>query len=115
MRCRDEPTLTVHTPDQRYIIVRGRLWRAANPNLLEGERASLVAALMDARRAVKQARADKDKVAKKAARQMVDQAKYGLGERGPVWWDDGAPDLNRKVVRNTPYAEWYRESDVDQR
>jgi transposase len=25
-------------------------------------------------------------------------------ERGPVWWDDGAPDINRHMVRTTPYA-----------
>lgn len=50
--------MTLHTPDQRYIIVRGRLWRAANPGLPEEKRARLVAALMDARRAVKQARAE---------------------------------------------------------
>jgi hypothetical protein len=30
-----------------------------------------------------------------------------LGERGPVWWTDGAPDFNRKLVVNTPYADWY--------
>ena len=31
-----------------------------------------------------------------------------LGERGPVWWTDGAPDLGRRMARNTPYAEWFR-------
>ena len=30
-----------------------------------------------------------------------------LVERGPVWWDDGAPDLNRHMAKNTPYAEWF--------
>ncbi len=34
-------------------------------------------------------------------------AKRALGERGPVWWTDGAPDLNRPIVRNTPYSAWY--------
>jgi hypothetical protein len=42
-----------------------------------------------------------------AARAAVDAAKTELGERGPVWWDDGAPDLNRHMVRNTPYASWF--------
>lgn len=28
----------------------------------------------------------------KTDRARVDAAKHGLGERGPVWWDDGAPD-----------------------
>ena len=32
-----------------------------------------------------------------------------LGERGPVWWSDGAPDFNRRMVKNTPYAGWYAE------
>ena len=27
-----------------------------------------------------------------------------LGERGPVWWTDGAPDLNRQMARNTALA-----------
>ncbi|CAN5132180.1 hypothetical protein BH09PSE2_BH09PSE2_04950 [soil metagenome] len=43
----------------------------------------------------------------RAARAEVDAAKRGLGERGPVWWTDGAPDLNRHMAKNTPYAEWF--------
>ena len=38
------------TPDGRYIVVRGRLWRTANPALSEAARSEFVAALMDARR-----------------------------------------------------------------
>ncbi len=34
-----------------------------------------------------------------------------LGERGPVWWDDGAPDLNRRKVEHTPYAAWWATRD----
>jgi hypothetical protein len=37
----------------------------------------------------------------------VDEVKRVLGERGPAWWDDGAPDLNRHMAKNTPYADWY--------
>lgn len=40
------------------------------------------------------------------ARASVDTAKVGLGERGPVWWDDDV-DLNRHMARNTAYADWY--------
>jgi hypothetical protein len=43
------------------------------------------------------------------ARARVHAAKVGLGERGPVWWQDGAPDLNRHLVRNSPYAAWWDE------
>jgi hypothetical protein len=45
------------TPDGRYLIVRGRLWRTANPGLSAQERERLVHELMDARRAVKVAKA----------------------------------------------------------
>lgn len=41
-----------------------------------------------------------------AARRAVDAAKRALGERGPVWWTDGAPDLNRRLAKNSPYADW---------
>jgi hypothetical protein len=44
---------------------------------------------------------------KAAARLLVEAAKTALGERGPVWWSDGAPDYNRHMVRSTPYADWY--------
>ncbi len=44
---------------------------------------------------------------REAARARVDAAKVALGERGPVWWTDGAPDLNRRMAKNTPYAEWF--------
>lgn len=87
-------------------MVRGRLWRASNPALTEDERRSLVNELMDARRAVRDARGDDD--ATKAARNRVNAAKVALGERGPVWWGDGAPDYNRHMAENTPYAGWWK-------
>jgi len=62
---------------------------------------------MDARRAVAQAKRSGDAASMKAARAAVDVAKVALGERGPVWWEDGSPDLNRHMARNTPYAGWY--------
>lgn len=85
--------------------MNGRLWRAANPHLPEFERQRLVNALMDARRAVAAAKRADDTAAEKAARAQVHSAKVALGERGPVWWDDGAPDLNRRLAKNTPYAD----------
>jgi hypothetical protein len=93
------------TPDGRYLVVRGRLWRTANPHLDPLRRADLVDELMSARRAVRTA--GRDPMRKALARTRVDAAKRGLGERGPVWWDDGAPDFNRYLAKNTPYAEWY--------
>jgi hypothetical protein len=94
-----------NTPDGRYFVVRGRLWRRSNPALEEAERERLVRELMSARRAVREARGDPAAVA--SARRGVDTAKIALGERGPVWWDDGAPDFNRHMAKNTPYAGWF--------
>lgn len=81
------------------------MWRASNPALPEAERQRLVDRLMDARRAVAAAKRAKDAAAESAARVQVDAAKIALGERGPVWWDDGAPDYNRHLVKNTPYRD----------
>jgi hypothetical protein len=69
------------------------LWRLSNPALDPGIRSELVRELMDARR--------------KRDRARVDAAKRALGERGPVWWTDGAPDWNRRLAKNTPYADWW--------
>jgi hypothetical protein len=102
---RDAAPLT--TPDGRYIVVRGRLWRRANPALGEDRRAALVHELMQARRDVGTALRGRDAAAERDARARVDAAKQALGERGPVWWDDGAPDLNRHMAANTPYADWF--------
>jgi len=95
------------TPDGRYFVVRGRLWRLANPTLPADERKALVDQLMSARRAVRTALDAADAPAEAAAHAAVDLAKRGLGERGPVWWTDGAPDLNRHMARTTPYAAWF--------
>ena len=95
------------TPDGRYFAVRGRLWRMANPALPPERRAELVRDLMAARRAVAAADRAENAAALREARAAVDAAKRALGERGPVWWTDGAPDFNRHHARATPYAEWY--------
>lgn len=101
------------TPDGRYIVVEGRLWRSSNPGLPAETRQGLVDALMDSRRAVKAALGADDPEALKSARSSVRAAKEALGERGAVWWDDGAPDLNRRLIENSPYAEWWRRENGD--
>jgi hypothetical protein len=103
-----DPPGPPHTPDGRYFVIIGkagpRLWRATRPDLQRDERARLVSDLMSARRAVRHAT---DDAALGAARARVHEAKVALGERGPVWWDDGAPDLNRRLVAKTCYAQWW--------
>ena len=95
------------TPDGRYFVVRGRLWRKTDPALPEARKAALVKRLMDARRAVRDARKSGDAARETAAHADVDEVKTLLGERGPVWWADGDPDLNRHMARNTLYADWF--------
>lgn len=95
------------TPDGRYFVVRGRLWRCSNPALPEAERARLVSELMQARSAVRRALNHAERDEERAARRRVHTAKLALGERGPPWWNDGAPDYNRHLARNTPYRDWH--------
>lgn len=103
-----DPKSYLNTPDGRYFVVRGRLWRRSIPGLDDQTRDRLVAELMSARRAVRAAKGDAEATA--AARQGVDESKIALGERGAVWWTDGAPDFNRKLAKNTPYAEWFADA-----
>lgn len=95
------------TPDGRYFIVSGRLWRTSNPAIPAERRQVLVNQLMNARRQVRAGLKADDRDAVRSARALVDEAKRALGERGPVWWTDGAPDYNRKLVAGTPYGPWY--------
>ena len=92
------------TPDGRYFVAKGRLWRRSDPRLPEEARRAAVSALMEARRAVGRA-ADAEAV--RAARAAVDRAKRRLGERGPVWWEDGAPDETGRSPWNSGYAAWW--------
>lgn len=101
------------TPDGRYFVVNGRLWRCSNPALAPDTRERLVRELMAARRAVGQARRAADVAAERAARQQVHAAKVALGERGPTWWADDAPDYNRHLAKNTPYREWWEQQQEE--
>ena len=109
---RPAPDVAGHpvTPDGRYFVVRGRLWRTSNPHLLADVREALVRQLMDARRAMNRPMPVEQRL---AVRAQVDQAKRALGERGPVWWTDGAPDFNRRLAKNTPYADWFAKLSAD--
>lgn len=95
------------TPDGRYFVVHSRLWRMSNPQLSPAERDRLTRELMRHRSAVGRAKRAGDTAAEQQARRGVHEAKVALGERGPVWWGDGAPDYNRHLVENTPYRDWY--------
>jgi hypothetical protein len=100
-------TSELTTPDGRYLVVQGRLWRAANPCLSAEAKVRHTRELLNGRRALKAAKGAGDLEAISAARGVIAAAQVGLGERGAVWWADGAPDLNRQLAKNTPYAAWF--------
>jgi hypothetical protein len=95
------------TPDGRYFVVRGRLWRCSDPHLSMEERKNITGVLMKARRDKGKAIRDGNVEKVQQAKQQVDAAKIALGERGATWWVDDAPDWNRHMARNTPYAQWF--------
>lgn len=72
------------TDDGRWIIVDGRRWRAEDPSLTADASARLRSHLGRARAAVRNASSDAER---EAARDRVQLAKEGLGERGDTWWD----------------------------
>ncbi len=82
-----------HTPDGRYLVSRGVLKRCTNPHLDDSTRRKAIKTLM-------QARMTQDA-------QAVLNSKVALGEAGPVWWEDGAPDFSGKHPADTPYAAWW--------
>ena len=75
------------TDDGRWLVVDGRRWRAADPDLPEDVRERLLHHLGVGRSAVRTAVRAGDGEAERTARARVQLAKTGLGERGPAWWD----------------------------
>ncbi|MEM7258953.1 MAG: hypothetical protein AAF404_16370 [Pseudomonadota bacterium] len=88
------------TPDGRYLVARGLLKRCTNPDLDDQTRRKAVKQLM-------QGRMSGDKAA-------VMAAKTSLGEAGPVWWNDGAPDLSGTAPADTDYCEWWNGLSEDE-
>lgn len=82
------------TPDGRYVVIKGRRWRASDPMLPEPVADALRHQLMAARRAVGAALKAGDPDAERRARDRVQRAKVGLGERGTPWWEQ-SPDERR--------------------
>ncbi len=76
------------TEDGRYIVVDGRRWRAADPDIPAPLKQELVDELMRARRLIGRGET--------SARARVQDAKVALGERGRAWWD---PDEESRDVR----------------
>lgn len=76
-----------YTEDEKWLIVRGRRWRRTDPELPDHAVEELKSHLGRARNAVKAAKRGDDPAALRKARDRVDLAKRGLGERGEKWWE----------------------------
>ena len=84
------------TPDGRYVVIKGRRWRATDPEIPESAAAVLRHELMDARRAVGAALKARDETAERAARDRVQATKVALGERGTPWWEQTADERRQR-------------------
>lgn len=84
------------TPDGRYVVIKGRRWRATDPEIPESAAAVLRHELMDARRAVGAALRTRDETAERAARDRVQATKVALGERGTPWWEQTADERRHR-------------------
>ncbi|UFU02304.1 biopolymer transporter Tol [Ruania suaedae] len=80
--------------DGRWIVVGGRRWRAEDPALDPGVAGQLRSHLGRARSAVRTATDDETR---RSARDRVQLAKEGLGERGTAWWELPAADRARRA------------------
>ncbi|MCE0534623.1 hypothetical protein LWF15_03800 [Kineosporia rhizophila] len=96
------------TPDGHHVVIKGRKWRATDPELPEEVGAVLRKELMSARREVGRALRQEDEAAERAARDRVQRAKVALGERGTPWWEHSSQD------RKARWEPLYRELGADQ-
>ena len=82
------------TDDGRWLVIGGRRWRRQDPDLPEDVRDELLSQLGRGRSGVRTAKAAGTVEELAAARNRVDLAKHGLGERGDPWWEQ-TPDEKR--------------------
>lgn len=102
---KDDASDPALTPDGRFLVVRGRRWRATDPALPPDVSALLRRELMGARRAVGAALRAGDPDAERSARDRVQRAKVALGERGTPWWEQSDDERRQRweqVARDLP-------------
>lgn len=85
-----------HTPDGHFVIIKGRRWRATDPEIPSEPAARLRTLLMAARRDVGAALRAQDADAEREARGRVHLAKTALGERGTPWWEQTADQRRQR-------------------
>jgi hypothetical protein len=85
----------MHPPKTAFILINGRRWRTSDPRIPNNLRQELVNELMAARRAVRDAKNQREI---RNSRLRVNDAKVALGERGYAWWlAPSSPAINRRI------------------
>jgi hypothetical protein len=88
------------TPDGRYIVIKGRRWRATDPLIPEDRRDELTRALMAWRREVRRTQGTAEESDSRAG---VQAAKVALGERGqPPWWEQSDDERRARWSAEVP-------------
>ena len=91
------------TPDGRYVVIKGRRWRATDPLIPEERRDELTRVLMAWRREVRRTQGTADESASRAG---VQAAKVALGERGqPPWWEQSDEERRARWSTEVPTPE----------
>ncbi|MFI5806766.1 hypothetical protein [Streptomyces sp. NPDC051561] len=106
-----KPEPPPRTPDGHYVLIKGRRWRATDPDLPVDVADRLRHHLMAARREVGAALRAGDTTAERAARHRVRSAKVALGERGAPWWEQNGEE--RRERWQTGLAELEPPADGD--
>ena len=83
----EHPGETPYSDDDKWLIVKGRRWRRTDPELDSEVVEELKSHLGKGRNDVRAAKKSGAEGELRAARDRVNTAKHGLGERGDYWWE----------------------------
>ncbi|MCZ4520437.1 hypothetical protein O4220_18140 [Rhodococcus ruber] len=89
----DEPE---RTEDGHYVVIKGRRWRATDPDIPEDRNAELRSILMAWRREVKRTSGAPE------SRAGVQATKVALGERGTPWWEQSEDERRARWESEIP-------------
>lgn len=84
------------TEDGHYVVIKGRRWRATDPDIPEERNAELRSILMAWRREVKRTSGAPE------SRAGVQATKVALGERGTPWWEQSDDERRARWESEVP-------------
>ncbi|MET0999984.1 MAG: hypothetical protein ABWX73_14810 [Marmoricola sp.] len=89
-------------PDGRHVVIKGRRWRATDPDIPEDRRDELQHVLMAWRREVRRTKGTEEESASRAG---VQAAKVALGERGTPWWEQSEAERRARWSAEVPVPD----------